>query len=170
MMHMHAEFRSSTKILISGQNYSNPNGIPIEKLSGQIFQIISEAAWHGGTVILDLSALLAVPLSLWLKFWSLRRICHMPYWCTGRNGDWQSDISWGLSSWRNKIKIKINSPNLNLSGIADVLFIFMWLRWLQLLLSLCNCCSCYYDLSVTLVAVDFICSYDNIQWEYITPS
>ena len=29
-----------------------------------------ETAWHGGTVILDLSVLLAVSLSLWLNFWS----------------------------------------------------------------------------------------------------
>ena len=67
-------------------------------LSQQIFQKIEKTAWHGGTVILDLSVLLAVSLSLWLNFWSLRRICHTPYWCTGRNGDWQSDITWGLSS------------------------------------------------------------------------
>ena len=132
----------------------------------------SEAAWHGGTVILDLSVLLAVSLSLWLKFWSLRRICHTPYWCTGRNGDWQSDISWGLSSWRNKIKIKINSPNLNLSGIADVLFICLcdYVGCSCYFLYVIVGCSCYYDNSVTLVAVDVICSYDNIQWEYIKPS
>ena len=131
-MYMYAEFRSLTSELFKPKWDSN------WKIVWTNFPDNSEAAWHGGTVILDLSVLLAVSLSLWLKFWSLRRICHTPYWCTGRNGDWQSDISWGLSSWRNKIKIKINSPNLNLSGIADVLFIFMWLRWLQLLLSLCK--------------------------------
>ena len=32
----------------------------------------SETAWYGGTVILDLSVLLAVSLSLWLKFWKRR--------------------------------------------------------------------------------------------------
>ena len=44
------------------------NVIPNSYLSEKIFQKIEKTAWHGGTVILDLSVLLAVSLSLWLNF------------------------------------------------------------------------------------------------------
>ena len=49
------------------QNYADAK-CDSQNLSEQIFQKIEKTAWYGGTVILDLSVLLAVSLSLWLNF------------------------------------------------------------------------------------------------------